>query len=373
MSSSALPMREFEVLAMFAREVRFLQLPTHCGEVLLREAERLQIRQAPPHFAEARIEFQALAIGGDGAVLVTGRFQCMAVTHPDLRVPGIFVEDARIDRDRRIVVADPAQHHGLQVAIAGIGRVDGQQGFDFRQGLHRLVAAMQDQRVVLARGVEARCEFQATREQVLGILVAAQARGDFGEHADRGHVGRRPLQLFAQQYFRIRDAVFVQRGGSSEQARVARGKADVACISGVGAFAVAGRHEVVAEREPGFRQVGLERDRAPQRGAGFVAAFGACQRDAELEVGHGRMGLRERERRQDFEGAPDLAARAMRCAEQQQGHGVVADGLDDLRSLLAGERRIGREQARGMGQGRFEIGGGLGRETHCTTPLNPMP
>ena len=67
--------------------------------------------------------------------------------------------------------------------------------------------------------------------------------------------------------------------------------------------AVAGGGEVIAEREPRLRQVGLERDRAAQRRERLVAAAEPPQRDAQLQVGPRRVRLRDGKRFEDLERA----------------------------------------------------------------------
>jgi hypothetical protein len=212
-----LAQREVQVQAVLGVQVAALQLRAHPGDVGIVEAEGLEVGQAPPGIAEARFERGAAPVGGDRALRVAGGLQCVPQAQPDpglVRMPG---EDALVQPDRFVVIASAAQHDRLEVAVAGVAGIAGQQVFDLGQCVLRTVAAMQDHGVVLARGMEARCQLQAALEQAGSILVAANSRGDLGEHADRGDVGRRALQPGAQQRLGAGNVVIDQGTAGGEQ------------------------------------------------------------------------------------------------------------------------------------------------------------
>ena len=203
--------REFEMQAILRAEVAALQLLAHRLQLIGVEAEGLQVGQAPVRLAETGFQRDAPAVSLDRAVLESCGLQRMAVAHPDPGVARIFGEDSVIDLDRWRVVADPAQDHRFEIAVTGIVRFDRQQGFDLCQRLHVLVTAIEHQRVVLPRGVKARGEFEATRKQQFGIVVATQPGRDFGQHAQGGDIGRRSFQMRAQQRFGLWNTVLYQR------------------------------------------------------------------------------------------------------------------------------------------------------------------
>src|SRR3546814_7309707 len=64
----------------------------HFRALLRPEPDRLEIREAPPDFAEPRIGGERAAIGGDAVVLPPDRLQHMAIAHPEL---GMIGEAAR--------------------------------------------------------------------------------------------------------------------------------------------------------------------------------------------------------------------------------------------------------------------------------------
>ena len=90
--------REIEMEAMLrgkliggkivARELR-----AHRRDLVVAEAEGLEIGEAPIRLAEAGIERDAAPISSDGLVLTPGGLQRVAVAHPHPRVVRIFAED----------------------------------------------------------------------------------------------------------------------------------------------------------------------------------------------------------------------------------------------------------------------------------------
>ena len=223
-------------------------------------------------------------------------------------------------------------------------RVAGQQVFDLRQCLLGLVAAMQDHGVVLARGVETGGQFEAARQQVQRILVAAHAGGDFGEHADRRHIGGRLFQMLAQQRLRLRDAAFGERHGGAHQARVVGGMQHVPGVGGIGRVLLAGRHQMVAEFAPGLRQIGLQRDRAAQRGDRLFAPAEPTQHHAQVELQRRPGRLRRRQRKQDVERGLGIVLAQARGGQQAQRERMGADRLQDLVELLHRQRGVALQQ-----------------------------
>ena len=91
--------------------------------------------KSPKPGGRITLDGEALAVGGDGAFGMAGGLERVALAEPDAAVVGILGQDAFVEVDRGQVVADATQHHGLEVAGAGIARLVGQQAFDLREGL----------------------------------------------------------------------------------------------------------------------------------------------------------------------------------------------------------------------------------------------
>ena len=226
---------------------------THRGDLGIAETEGLEIGKRPIGFAEARIERDALTIGRDRALGLALGLQRVAVTEPRGHLLRVLAQQFGVDRDRRCVFADAAEHGGLEVAVLRIARLIAQQAFERRDRLDGLVRAMQDDRVVVPRLAESGGEFEAAREQILRVLDAVDAYGEFGEHADRDDVGRRLAQLRAQTCFGFRDAVRGERGRGVHQRRIVDAVADVFEIGVARGRRIARGEQAVAEPPPHLR------------------------------------------------------------------------------------------------------------------------
>ena len=282
--------RELEVAALLAVDLA-AQRGAHRRDLVGGEAEGLEVREAPPGLAVARVERDRAAVGLDRARLVAGRAERVAEAEPDLRVARILLEQGFVERDRGFVVAHAAEHHRLEVPAERIVGIRPQQRLDLGQGLGRLVRPLQHLRIVLARFAEARRELDATREQGLRILVASEARGQLPQHAQRHDVGRRALEVLAQALLGLRQAIGRERVGRGEQLRVSHGVPDVRRVRGVGAGLVADRTEVVGQQQPGLGQRGLERERAAERRDRLVAPSRERQGTRALVVRQGPAGV----------------------------------------------------------------------------------
>jgi len=98
-----------------------------------------------------------------------------------------------------------------------------------------------------------------------------------------------------------------------------------------------------------------------------IALACPAQGDAEFELGRRRIRLRGGQRLQDPQRALEVAACAPGNAEHQQRGRMFADGLDDFRRLLAGHRRIGRQQARSVDKRDVQVGGRRGGGVHAAS------
>lgn len=249
-----------------------------------------------------------------------------------------------------------------------IVRLVRQQVVDLPQGMLGPVGPVQHQRVVLPGGQEVRRQFHATGEQGLGVFAAPYARSDFGQHADRGHVGGRALQVRAQQGFRLGNAVVGQGGGGLHQSGIARGMAGVFQVGLRRAVAVPHRGQVVAELAPRLRQVRLQRQRTAQGRHRVAAASGAAERQAMLQMGQWPLRVFADQGLQHIECVRHLPAHTVRGGQHQQRHRMPADHADDLVGLLCGHRGVGGQQVARMVQRGFQRAGGRGGRCHAPTP-----
>ena len=183
-----------------------------------------------------------------------GRLQRVPETHPDARLLRVVREHRPVLRDGFLELADAAEDRRLEIAQPGIRRIVGEQRLRFAQRGFGLVRPMQHHRVVLPRHREARRELETARQQRFRIGDAADARRDFGEHADGGDVGGIVPQVLAQQAFRVGDAVLAQRQRRNHELRIARRMPQMLRESLVGGLAHLERAVVIRERAPGIRQ-----------------------------------------------------------------------------------------------------------------------
>ncbi len=160
--------------------------------------------------------------------------------------------------DRLLEVADPGEDRGLEVLVARIVRLELEQRLRFPQRLNRLVLAVENDGVVVARRRKAGRQLEATCQKVLGIVVAAQPCGNFREHADGRHIGRELFEVGAQQRLGLGNLVFAERRGGGHQSRVAGRRLDLPCVGRIGAGRIAAVRELVAQRSPGLHHVRLQ-------------------------------------------------------------------------------------------------------------------
>ena len=152
----------------------------------------------------------------------------------------------------------PASTAASKRPVVGIARFGLEQALDLRQRRGMVALTVQRHGVVLPGAVEVRREFQAPGQQILGVVVAPDARGDLGEHAQGGDVGGMLVQVPAQQRFGFGNAVLAQRGARGEQARIARGGLEEARARGLGARIIADCPQVIGERAPRIRQIRVQ-------------------------------------------------------------------------------------------------------------------
>ena len=115
-----LAQRELDVEAVVVLEVCAGERLLHRRDVVVGELDRLQIREAPPDFAQRRIERDRLAIGGDGFVLPADRLQHVAVAQSARAAGWARGEDLLVEFERLLEIAEPAERRRLEVQMAQI-------------------------------------------------------------------------------------------------------------------------------------------------------------------------------------------------------------------------------------------------------------
>jgi hypothetical protein len=248
-----LAQRELQVEAVLVGQVRPLQLGFHGRHVGLGEADGLQVGQAPPGLTELRRQRDRAAVGLDRVGLAADGLQSMAVAHPDLGLLRLVLQHPLVEADRLFVLADPAERGGLQVAVAGVARILGQQAVTLGDRGLRLVPPVKHRRIVVPRRGEARGQLHAAGQQLLGVVQPAQARAGLGQHADGGHVSGPRLQDRAQGVLGDGEAVLAERGGGLDQVRVADAGADRAQVGGLGGLGLALAAQRRAQQAQGGR------------------------------------------------------------------------------------------------------------------------
>ena len=180
--------RELEMQSIIIRQAVRLERRAHRAHVLAVEAKGLEIGEAPVDFTERRLQGSGAAVGRYALGQASLRLQRVAVTHPDLRLLRKVFEHRLINLDRLTVIARTCQQRRLEIAVAGIARLLRQQLIDVRQRLRGSALSIQHHRIVVAGGIEGGSQFQAAFQQRLGVRIAFQAAGHFGEHAQRCHI-----------------------------------------------------------------------------------------------------------------------------------------------------------------------------------------
>ena len=203
--------REVEVKAILFAKPRPPERLAHRGNVASVEPHGLEIRQAPPHLAQRGLDGNRAAIGGDAVVAAAHGLERVAIAHPDPGMAGRLRQHRLVQRQRLIELADFGERRGAQVGVAEVFGLGRHQRVEFGQRLGRAVLAVEHGRQVRARGVERGREFERAAQQVLGIAVAPDPPGEFGQHPDRGDIDRHRFEPRLEQGFGLAQPVVGQR------------------------------------------------------------------------------------------------------------------------------------------------------------------
>ena len=215
--------RELEMQPILARQIRPLQGGAHGELVGLGEAECLQVGETPISFAQRRLHRYRTPVGADAVFLAPRGLQRVSVTHPDLRLARVLAQHALVDLDRTRVFAHVRQDRRLEVQVAGIARLLGEQPLRLGKRQPRLRLAIEHDGIVVARGIETWGELETSLEQLLGVRIAAQPPRYFGEHAQRRDIRREGGEMRPQSCVGEGKIVLDQRRASLPQPRVLSG------------------------------------------------------------------------------------------------------------------------------------------------------
>lgn len=308
---------EIEVETVGVGEILARELVFHRRELGGREAESLEVGEAPVRLAQPRFEGNRATIRGDALFLLPGALERVTVAQPDARLMGVLCQYAGKEFDRPAKITSAGEDGCLEIAIAGIARLVREQSVYLCECGAGLALAQQDDGVVVARGSEARREFEATLEEQLRIAVATEPGTDLREHANRGDIGRMLQQVLPQARLGYGKAAVAQRGCRLEQARIACRVANMARVGSVCARDIAHQHQVVAEQAPGIRKVRLELYGAAQGCNGRLAAARGAQGKPEFEMRRRRVGLGACKRLENAERRGDVAHEAASAGQRQ--------------------------------------------------------
>ena len=358
--------REFEMQALVVIQAAMPQLPLHRGDVAGIEAHGLQVGQAPPGATETGVQLDRSTVGDDRPVGLAFGLQRMAQAHPHPRFLGAPVEDGFVQPDRAAVIAELAQHDRLQVLQVGVAGIGGEQGFHFDQCVFVAVAAIQHQRVVVARHRETGRQPQAVFQQRQRLFVAPDPRAEFGQHAHRCDVHRHAAQALAQFLFRLGQVARAERSRRRHQRWIVPAAAHMHQVGVRRLSTQAGGVEQAGEIEPHARQPRLQLRRPGDRGNRFVAPLQRGQDDAQFELRARRARLFRDKRFKHSQRLRMFFLGAECHALDQSRPGFARHGDQDLPGLFGGKVRILRKQAHRMGQRGIHAGSRL-RSAHPVT------
>ena len=192
----------------------------------------------------------------------------------------------------------------------------------------------------MAGVVEVRREREAVREEILRFLAVTHAPDRLAQEPQRRHIVRVSDHVPAQNLLGVGEASVADQSGRLAHVRIRHGGADMLGIGGRGALHVAGEPQLVAQRQPGLRQILTERRRVAERRDGRLGFTQAGERQAELIMGVGRFRLSLRERLEDGARAVGIAAAAQGCADDEGRPHIVRQDFQDLARLQLREGRV---------------------------------
>jgi hypothetical protein len=240
------------------------------------------------------------------------------------------------------------------------------------QRRRRLCLSIEDNGIIMPCRVETGCEAQAALEQLLRVLVPAQAGGHFRQHPQCRHVGRKGAKMVAQSCIGERQIIVHQGPGGRNEARVSRGHLQVArarCISG---SAITVCIQVIGEQSPAVGRGGVELQCPPQshNGPRQTACLGACH--PKLQMDRCRVRLLATERFEYFQRLQRAAAAPPGGTQDQPRGGMRRIDVQNFARLFRGELGILLEQPLRMRDGHVDRPKGLRSDIQSRTLCIPV-
>jgi hypothetical protein len=197
-----------------------IQRRLHRGDVIGGEFDGFQVGEAPPDFAQSRLNVERAAIGGDPVCLPPHGFQHMAIRHPDFGLFGDLLQNLFVQRNCFVEPTDTAQSGGLQIGAADVFGIVSEDKVEFGNCFGGFVLAIEAGGEIGARRAEIGGELKRAAQEIFGVLIPSDASREFGHHADGGNVKGVFLQMRTEQRFGIGQAVIVERQRGLHQARI---------------------------------------------------------------------------------------------------------------------------------------------------------
>ena len=140
--------REFEMKPVLVAKARSPQRGPHRRNVRFVEADRLQVREAPPRLAQRGLQLDRLAIGGDAFGLPPDRLQHVAVAQPHARLVRALCRARPVKLDRLVELAEPAERRGLEVPVTDLVGLEREHVVEQFQRFRGPAHAAKDQRQI---------------------------------------------------------------------------------------------------------------------------------------------------------------------------------------------------------------------------------
>ena len=159
--------REVEVEAILVLQARFAEGRCHRRNIVFVEFDGLEVGEAPPRFAERRLDGDRAAIGGDALRLLTDGLEIMPVACPQPGLARPRVEDLAVEGDRLLMTADAPQRRRLQAGMGEAVRAIMLDAFQLGDRVGVAVLLVQNGGEIGPGGGEPRREFQSAAQQIL--------------------------------------------------------------------------------------------------------------------------------------------------------------------------------------------------------------
>ena len=171
------------------------ELGLHGGDVFIAEAKGLEVSQAPPGFAASGLEPDALAVGGNGFLLLACCLQCMPKAQPRPGHAGAHFSDLAVSRDRVLGACGRREHRCQQVPGIMVARLQGNGLLDGIYGVFQSVLLFQRAAKIEVCLRIVRCGSYRAPQQALRFVQSSGSVAQSSQQPQRVDV----LRLLSQQ------------------------------------------------------------------------------------------------------------------------------------------------------------------------------